>query len=64
MGIPTYADTGMGYFDTLEIKTIMSFLRIIDNPMQDIPLLISFKITNPSMYFIYTRRFYRYKIRK
>ena len=39
MGIPTYADTGMGYFDNIEIKTIMSFLRIIDNPMQDIPLL-------------------------
>ena len=39
MGIPTYADTGMGYFDTIEIKTVMSFLRIIDNPMQDIPLL-------------------------
>ena len=43
MGIPTYADTGMGYFDTLEIKTIMSFLRIIDNPMQDIPLLAVLK---------------------
>ena len=39
MGIPTYADTGMGYFDTIEIKTVMAFLRIIDNPMQDIPLL-------------------------
>lgn len=39
MGIPTYADIGMGYFDTIEIKTVMSFLRIIDNPMQDIPLL-------------------------
>ncbi|MEG1409634.1 MAG: helicase-exonuclease AddAB subunit AddA [Terrisporobacter sp.] len=43
MGIPTYADTGMGYFDTLEIKTIMSFLKIIDNPMQDIPLLAVLK---------------------
>lgn len=43
MGIPTYADTGMGYFDTMEIKTIMSFLRIIDNPMQDIPLLAVLK---------------------
>ena len=43
MGIPTYADTGMGYFDTIEIKTIMSFLRIIDNPMQDIPLLAVLK---------------------
>lgn len=43
MGIPTYADTGMGYFDTIEIKTVMSFLRIIDNPMQDIPLLAVLK---------------------
>ena len=33
----------MGYFDTIEIKTIMSFLRIIDNPMQDIPLLAVLK---------------------
>ena len=24
MNIPTYADTGIGYFDTIEIKTIMS----------------------------------------
>ena len=24
MDIPTYADTGIGYFDTIEIKTIMS----------------------------------------
>ena len=39
MDIPTYADIGVGYFDTIEIKTIMSLLQIIDNPMQDIPLL-------------------------
>lgn len=38
-GIPVYADTGTGYFDTIEVKTIMSLLQIIDNPMQDIPLL-------------------------
>ena len=25
MGIPTYADTGMGYFDTIEIKNVESF---------------------------------------
>ena len=43
MGIPTYADTGVGYFDTIEIKTVMSFLRIIDNPMQDISLLAVLK---------------------
>ncbi|WHH57448.1 helicase-exonuclease AddAB subunit AddA [Petroclostridium sp. X23] len=38
-GIPAYADTGTGYFKTVEIKTMMSLLQIIDNPMQDIPLL-------------------------
>ena len=37
--IPVYADTGTGYFDTIEIKTILSLLQIIDNPLQDIPLL-------------------------
>ncbi len=37
-GIPAYADTGTGYFQTLEIMTIINMLRIIDNPRQDIPL--------------------------
>lgn len=37
--IPSYADTGSGYFETLEIKTILSLLQIIDNPRQDIPLI-------------------------
>lgn len=39
MDIPTYADVGVGYFDMIEIKTILSLLQIIDNPMQDIPLI-------------------------
>ncbi|HSQ87548.1 helicase-exonuclease AddAB subunit AddA [Romboutsia sp.] len=43
MDIPTYADTGVGYFDTIEIKTIMSLLQVIDNPIQDIPLLAVLK---------------------
>lgn len=38
-GIPVYADAGSGYFEVMEVQTIMSLLRIIDNPMQDIPLL-------------------------
>ena len=38
-GIPSYADTGTGYFKTVEIQTIISLLGIIDNPLQDIPLL-------------------------
>lgn len=38
-GIPVYADTGSGYFESIEIRTIMSLLKVIDNPMQDIPML-------------------------
>ncbi len=37
-GISAYADTGTGYFQTLEIMTVLNMLRIIDNPRQDIPL--------------------------
>lgn len=37
-GISAYADTGTGYFQTLEIMTIINMIRIIDNPRQDIPL--------------------------
>ncbi|MGL5822160.1 MAG: helicase-exonuclease AddAB subunit AddA [Sarcina sp.] len=43
VGIPVYADTGTGYFDTTEIRTIMSFLNIIDNPMQDIYMIASLR---------------------
>ena len=39
MDIPTYADMGQGYFETMEIQVIMSFLKVIDNPMQDIALI-------------------------
>ena len=38
-GIPVYADTGTGYFEAIEIRTIMSLLKIIDNPMQDVPMI-------------------------
>ncbi len=37
--IPTFSDTGSGYFDSTEIQTILSLLKIIDNPRQDIPLV-------------------------
>jgi len=39
MGIPVYADTGLGYFRTVEVETMLSLLQIIDNPLQDIPML-------------------------
>jgi ATP-dependent helicase/nuclease subunit A len=38
-GIPAYADIGTGYFKTVEVQTILSLLQIIDNPLQDIPLI-------------------------
>lgn len=37
-GIPTYTDTRSGYFSTYEVRTILQFLKILDNPNQDIPL--------------------------
>ena len=37
-GIPAYSDTQSGYFSTLEVKTMLSYLMILDNPKQDIPL--------------------------
>lgn len=38
-GIPAFADTGTGFFKTTEIQVILSLLQVIDNPLQDIPLL-------------------------
>lgn len=37
-GIPAYAQSRTGYFNTIEVETILSLLTVIDNPMQDIPL--------------------------
>ena len=37
-GIPAYTASKTGYFSALEVVTILNFLRICDNPLQDIPL--------------------------
>ncbi|QUH25645.1 helicase-exonuclease AddAB subunit AddA [Serpentinicella alkaliphila] len=37
--IPTYADIGTGYFESVEISIFINLLKIIDNRRQDIPLL-------------------------
>ena len=42
-GIPVYADTDSGYFESIEIRTIMSLLKIIDNPLQDVPMIAVLK---------------------
>lgn len=42
-GIPAYVSLQTGYFQTTEIRELMQFLHIIDNPMQDIPLFGTLK---------------------
>ncbi|MFA9560261.1 helicase-exonuclease AddAB subunit AddA [Evansella sp. AB-rgal1] len=37
-GIPIYADLSTGYFDAVEVRVMMSLLKVVDNPYQDIPL--------------------------
>jgi ATP-dependent helicase/nuclease subunit A len=37
-GIPAYAELSTGYFSATEIEVMMSLLKVIDNPYQDIPL--------------------------
>lgn len=37
-GIPAYVTGRTGYFSTKEIRDVLQFLRVLDNPMQDIPL--------------------------
>jgi ATP-dependent helicase/nuclease subunit A len=39
LGIPAWADTSGGFFAASEVGVMISLLRVIDNPMQDIPLL-------------------------
>lgn len=39
LGVPTYADSGSGFFKSPEVDVVLSLLQIIDNPLQDIPLL-------------------------
>ena len=36
---PVFSDSSSSYFDTEEIRTILSALKIIDNPNSDIPLV-------------------------
>lgn len=38
-GIPIHTDSRSGYYETLEIKLLLDYLRILDNPYQDIPLV-------------------------
>lgn len=37
-GIPVYITSRTGYFDASEVQELLQFLRVLDNPTQDIPL--------------------------
>ncbi len=37
-GIPVYTASRTGYFSTTEVVTLLNYLRVLDNPLQDIPL--------------------------
>ncbi|MDO4321982.1 MAG: helicase-exonuclease AddAB subunit AddA [Lachnospiraceae bacterium] len=38
MGIPCFTGSQKGYFSATEIRVVLSYLSILDNPVQDIPL--------------------------
>lgn len=38
-GIPAFAESRTGYFSAVEVETVLNMLAVIDNPMQDIPLV-------------------------
>ncbi len=37
-GIPAHVSTTIGYFSATEVQTVLSFLKLLDNPYQDIPM--------------------------
>ena len=37
-GIPAYVTSKSGYFTATEVQDVLNYLRIIDNPLQDVPL--------------------------
>ncbi|MBN1866223.1 helicase-exonuclease AddAB subunit AddA [Candidatus Sumerlaeota bacterium] len=38
MGIPVHAELESGFFEAAEVRDVLHLLRLIDNPLQDIPL--------------------------
>lgn len=38
-GIPAYIESKSGYFDAWEVSILLNLLTIVDNPLQDIPLV-------------------------
>lgn len=42
-GINVYSDSSQGYLDSVEVSTILCVLKVIHNPMQDLPLVTVMK---------------------
>ena len=40
-GIPASAQSREGYFQTMEVETLLAYLQVLDNPTQEIPLAAS-----------------------
>ncbi len=38
-GVPAYFEDSKGYFDAAEVRMMLSFLNVLDDPLQDIPLV-------------------------
>ncbi len=43
-GIPVHVTSKTGYFETLEIQGIVNLLKVLDNPLQDIPFYGALKL--------------------
>lgn len=43
MGIPVWVEKETGFFDTIEINTMIDLFKVIDNPLQDVPLVTVMK---------------------
>lgn len=53
-GIPCYAESTGGYFDSREVEVMLAMLSVIDNPCQDMPLLtvlrsVIFNVTSDNL---------------
>ncbi len=42
-GIPNRSGANTGYFDAVEVRTVLSYLNVLDNPRQDIALAASMR---------------------
>src|SRR5207247_3467492 len=37
-GIPVHSESGIGFFESMEVRDILALLRLLDNQRQDVPV--------------------------